>query len=148
MTSLQTCRYLSTISHSRYLWHNVLRRDVTQEHRPIPSYRKSTLELGTRQLEALTHRALRLDTPCSQPTISRLSTRQAVTWVRLVQGQWLLVAFSSPQSHYTLALYSLTQTDEGRPAQLAVTQLPGPVSSGEFQVQEDRVVIALCFQSP
>lgn len=148
LTPSQTCRYLFTISRSRYLWHNVLRRDVVDERRPVPSYLKPTGELGTAELEALAHRALRLDSPCQQPTIVRLDSKRSVTWVRLVHGQWLLVASTSSKDSHTLGLYSLTHTEEGKPTQLAVTQLPGPVSSGEAQVQRDQLIVALCFQSP
>lgn len=48
----------------------------------------------------------------------------------------------------TLTLYSLTVMEDGKPSMMAVINLPGPVSSGEIQVHEDRLVIAVCFQNP
>ncbi|KAI0695932.1 hypothetical protein BC835DRAFT_923253 [Cytidiella melzeri] len=143
----KVCRYFYLLSRSRYLWHRLLARDVTDERRPLPSYRKPTHELESAQLEILTRRALRLDVPCQQPTITRLGSKQPVQWIRLVHGQWMLVA-STEKQEGVLTLYSLTDMEDGKPSWIAATSLPGPVSSGEFQVQDDRLVIALCFQSP
>jgi hypothetical protein len=144
---LQTCKYFYVLSRSRYLWHHALGRDVVQERRPLPSYRKPVHELESAELEVLTRRALRLDVPCQQPSITRLDSKQPVQWIRLVHGQWMLVASTGKQGS-VLTLYSLTEMENGKPSLIAAGELPGPVSSGDVQVHDDRLVVALCFQSP
>lgn len=74
-------------------------------------------------------------------------SKRWITWVRLVQGQWMLVA-SSNSTDSTLTLYSLATKQDGKLDQLSITQLPGPVSSGVVDVQDDRLIIAVCFQKP
>ena len=59
----------------------------------------------------------------------------------------MLVATTDKQQS-TLTLYSLTAMEDDKLTLIAVAKLLGPVSSGEIQVHEDRLVIALCFQSP
>ncbi|KAI0093603.1 hypothetical protein BDY19DRAFT_989164 [Irpex rosettiformis] len=143
----KTCRYFYVLSRSRYLWHHILSREVIQERRPLPSYRKPIYQLGSAQLETLVRRALRLDVPCQQPTITKFGSRQSVQWIRLIHGQWVLVATTDKQQSI-LTLYSLAVTENDKPSLIAAVNLAGPVSSGEIQVHDDRLVIALCYQSP
>ena len=129
------------------MWHRILARDVILERRPLPSYSKPLYQLRSAQLETLARRGLRLDVPCQQPSVTKFASKQSVQWIRLIHGQWMLVATTDKQ-HSTLTLYSLTAMEDDKPTLIAVAKLLGPVSSGEIQVHEDRLVIALCFQSP
>lgn len=145
----QTCRYLSIVSRERYLWNFLLRRDVVGRRVPLPSYAKPPTQLGSAELETLTRRALLSASPSSSPVVTRFDQGRSVTWVRLVHGQYVLVAHNK-SGESTIALYSVQsiQNGGGKPAPIATATLPGVVSSGEMDVQEDQVVLSLCFQSP
>lgn len=135
------------MSKSRYLWNFILRRDVVRQRAPLPCYRKPTEELGASQLELLTRRALRATASSQSPVVTRLDQGRSVTWLRLIHGQYLLVAAARPNES-TIALYALADIQKGNAQPVARGTLPGPVSSGEMSVQDDQVVLALCFQSP
>ena len=138
------------MSRARYLWHRVLTEDVIKRRLPLPWYRKSQDELGSREHELLARQALRAAAAPCDPTIKRIDqARQSISWVRIVHGQWLLVAsrhVSTKKS--TLSVYAVTAVQQGRSEPLLCTDLPGPVSSGEVEVQKDQLLVALCFQAP
>lgn len=70
-----------------------------------------------------------------------------MNFLRLVYGQYLLAALTKGKES-VITLYSLLSIQQGQVEPLARATLPGPVSSGEIDVQDDQVVLALCFQSP
>ncbi|GJE87200.1 hypothetical protein PsYK624_032830 [Phanerochaete sordida] len=149
VTVRQTCKYLSLLSRERYLWNYLLRRDVTERRIPLPYYRKPSSELSSAQLETLTRHALQSASPSRSPLVTRFDQGRSVTWLRLVHGQYVLAAHNK-SGESTIALYSVLsiQNGNGKPEPIATATLPGVVSSGELDVQEDQVVLSLCFQSP
>ena len=116
----------------------------------MPWYRKAHSELDSHQLELLARQALRISSPTAHCTIKRLDQeRQSISWLRLVHGQWLLVASRHVNTKIsTLSLYSVTSLQKGRSEPLIRVELVGPVSSGEVEVQDRQLVVALCFQVP
>jgi hypothetical protein len=144
---LQTCRYLAAVSRSRYLWSSLLRRDIICCRVPLPFYHKPIIDLRSSDIEVLTHRALHIGSPSCPPTVTRFDQGQSVIWLRLIYGQYVLVALANPKEN-VLALYTLLSIQEKKAEPIARIILPGVVSSGELEVQDDQVVIALCFQSP
>lgn len=145
----KTCKYLSLVSRERYLWNHLLRRDVAGRSIPLPHYRRAASELSSSQLETLTRHALHSASPSRSPVVTRFDQGRSVTWLRLVHGQYVLVAHNK-SGESTIALYSVLeiQNGSGKPVPIATARLPGVVSSGELDVQEDQVVLSLCFQSP
>ena len=81
-------------------------------------------------------------------TYTRLDRSRCITWVRLLEGQWLIVA-SSDASVSELSLWSLTSLGEGTDGGKPVTTvyLGGAVADGLVDVSGDRVIIALEIRS-
>lgn len=69
---------------------------------------------------------------------------RSVTWVKIVQSKWLLVALSD-SSTSTLCLWKLSSIllDESDPPPVAEVFLEGPVSNGLTEVQDGVLVVAL-----
>ncbi|EKM55413.1 uncharacterized protein PHACADRAFT_256027 [Phanerochaete carnosa HHB-10118-sp] len=69
---------------------------------------------------------------------------RSVTWAKLVQGKWVLVACSD-QTTSAICLWSLQSfyRSEGPPDIVAQAFLKGPVVYGLVEVQNDQVIIAL-----
>ena len=82
---------------------------------PLPSYRKPHTELGSRELELLSRHALLNETAASSPTIKRLDqAQQSITWIRLVHGQYLLVASRNVTTKQnTLTMYRVSSMQRG-----------------------------------
>ena len=120
---------------------------MVQQRTALPHYRKPTEELGALELEALTRRALRSASASQTAVVTRLDQGRSINFVRLVHGRYLLVA-STKAGESSLALYSLVAIQQKDFEPVARAALPGPVSSGEVEVQSEEVVVALCFQSP
>ena len=112
--STQTCKYLSAVSSSRYLWNYLLHRDAIGRHAPLPCYRKDTADLQSSELEALTRRALYTASPTGPTVVTRFDPgcAQSVSWLRLVHGQYVLVAMSKGGKDSALALYTLLSIQE------------------------------------
>lgn len=91
-----------------------------------------------------------MDSPSSHYVINRLDqAKQSISWLRVVHGQWLLVASRNVATKMsTLTVYSVASVQAGRPIALVTAELDGPVSSGEVEVQADQLVVTLCFQVP
>lgn len=99
------------------------------------------------ELECLTRRALRSASASQTAVVTRLDQGRSVNFLRLVNGRYLLAALTKGKES-VIALYSLLSVQQGQAEPVARATLPGPVSSGEIDVQDDQVVVALCFQSP
>lgn len=125
-------------------------RDVIKPHRPIPWYCKPHHELTSHELELLTRRALRADAPLAHRVVNRADQAQrSISWLRLVHSQWLLVASRNAATRKsTLSVYSVIALERGMVEALLTTELAGPVLSGEVDVQDNQIVIALQFEVP
>ena len=84
--------------------------------------------------------------------VVELNGARPVTWVHLLQGQWLLTA-TSDSSLSELSLFSLrdilsTRLGDRKPTPIATAFLEGPVADGLAEVRDGRVVIAIEIRSP
>ena len=153
LTFTQTCKSLSRRTRIKDLWIHLLRRDVPAGDRALPAYYRSYESLTDFETEALTTNAMKIYRTISHglkpATAIPLHQPRSVTWVRLVQGQWLLAA-SSDASTSVICLWSLRSvlSKGASTAPQAQAFLEGPVASGDVEVQDGRVVVALDIRSP
>ncbi|KAK7679987.1 hypothetical protein QCA50_016933 [Cerrena zonata] len=137
----QSCKYVYTVSLTKQLWLNVYLRDITAQHLPFAPYWKKIDALSGKQLKDLILHTLRL----GLSSRTSIAPAASVTWVRLVQSQWLLVA-SSDDITSVITLWSVTSlltSNTRSPAPLAEAFLPAPVATGKVDVVGSCVVLAL-----
>lgn len=98
LTCSQTCRYLDDLTRSKDLWTTFFRRDVPSSRPPsVVRYCKALEALTATDCETLTVQPLRLRRQLSSsaaPGIVSLNIPRSVTWIRMIQGRWLVVASS------------------------------------------------------
>ena len=142
----QTCKKLYFVSKDKQLWINIYMRDIKPQCLPFAPYWKSVQRLTAKQLESLVSHTLRLDSRISQhsePTVRALPQRRSVTWLRLVQSQWLVVA-SSDDVTSVITLWSVTSLLSSRSsAPLAEAFLPAPAINGAIDIQGPTLLLAL-----
>ena len=151
----QACKTLSQTCMEKQLWLHIWRRDILLKNIPIPA-RMNTLELlNDSQMKAAVIHVLRLHRnltcPPEQRVVQRVLFHQSkpITWTRLVQASWLLVAMSDTESS-VLSLYSIESLLGARSQDLlAQAFLEGPVLSGLAEVSDEHdLVIALEVRTP
>lgn len=131
----------------KQVWTAAFRREVMGNHLPFAPYWKDIHFLQASQLETLVLHAIRLNHNIhNQPAPRALPMHRtrSVTWVRLIQSQWLVVASSDDVSS-SIALWSITSLLCARTyvAPLAEAFLPAPVSNGSVDTQGSSVTMAL-----
>ncbi|KAJ7760687.1 hypothetical protein DFH07DRAFT_957522 [Mycena maculata] len=147
ITSLrQTCRVLCQVTRSKILWINLLER-YAHEGKVLPPYIKGYALLDAGTLEALAHRVSRLSVEWEIGALTpvhdwRLDLPQSITWLRLVAGIWLFVA-SSDNHISKITCWDLSLVFQGSKEPLAEAYLPGQVKTGEMEMQDSGVVLAL-----
>ncbi|KAK7676667.1 hypothetical protein QCA50_016922 [Cerrena zonata] len=142
----RVCRQIHSISLSKQLWVRIYFRDITTQGLPFAPYWKDIDALNAKQLKGLIMHTLRLDhrLSLSYPPIERpFYQRRSVTWVRLVQSQWLLVA-SSDDITSVITLWSVVSLLTSRSsAPLAEASLSAPVVTGAVDVNGSHVTLAV-----
>lgn len=117
-------------------------------HLPVAPHWKGVNVFAARQLERLVLHVLRLEHRVSHhlpPVPYPLHQRRSITWVKLIQSQWLLVA-SSDDLTSVISLWPVTSVLLPRtsaPVPLAEAFLPAPVVTGAVDVVGSSVVLAL-----
>lgn len=127
---------------------NLFVRDIVAQRLPIARHWKEIDTLTTKQLERIVLHVLRLEYRVSHyysPIPHPFHQRRSVTWVKLIQSQWLVVA-SSDDLISVISLWSVTSLLSSRsspPTPLTEAFLPAPVITGAIDVDGSCVAIAL-----
>lgn len=115
----------------------------------LPNYCQDLDRLTSTDCEALVKHAVRLKSALTKPSweapLLPFHQIRSVTWVKLVQGTWLLVA-KSDRSASSLQLFSLSSLgpDSTQPPTLvSEVFLAGPVANGLTEVQDGVLIVAL-----
>jgi hypothetical protein len=125
----------------------MLRHLVIESDVPLPPYSKPIESLDAYQIEAITIRVARLSRAwdsgeLAPQCIVRMDLPRSVTWLRLLSARWLLVA-SSDADTSSFACYDFGGM-HSRPAKpVAECFLSGIVQTGEIEMQDDGLIIAL-----
>ncbi|KAJ7746321.1 hypothetical protein B0H16DRAFT_961522 [Mycena metata] len=148
ITSLrQVCRCLTEATNAKVLWIKILDQRIRNAGTVVPSYLKGHDVLDAVALEALVRRLSRLADKweagnLSPIEISRLRLAQSITWLRLVNGNWLFVA-SSDNNVSRISCWDLSLVFQGSVEPVAEAYLPGRVKTAKLEVQSSGVVLAL-----
>ncbi|KAF7290896.1 F-box domain-containing protein [Mycena chlorophos] len=142
----QTCRFLCDATRSKSLW--VHRMEALQTRGSnIPPYihdyhllESSVLEALVRRLTKVADHQLHRDDAPSR--YCSLGLPQPITWLRLVDGRWLFVAFSNRESSQ-LACWDISGLNAGYGTPVAEAFLPGRVNSAQVEIQCEGIVLAL-----
>ncbi|KAK7055941.1 hypothetical protein R3P38DRAFT_2498831 [Favolaschia claudopus] len=142
----QTCRVLNTVTRTKLLWSYVLKRHEYM-HSNLLSYLKGYERLEASALEILASRVARLEMRWKARDFSpvrdyQLRLPQSITWLRLVAGTWLFVA-SSDNYVSKLTCWDVHSIIRGHPEPLAEAYLPGQVKTGQLEIQNSGIVLAL-----
>ena len=144
----KACRYLAQLTRAKALWIQIFRRNVTDLHFPSPTqYCKPLHDLTAAACESIAARSLRLQKCLSspqqnQPAIVPLNLARSVTWVRIIEAQWPLVA-SSDNRHSVLSLWALGTASHSGASPVTEAFLHGPVKTGQCDVRNGVVTVAL-----
>lgn len=148
----QTCRSFKRVCSSQRVWLDVLSRDVHSRSVPTPHYSQPLSSLSGGECEALALHTMRLQDQLCSPKdnavkFATLHGKRSVTWVRLVQGKWLLVA-SSERTASVITLWDVASllspsSSSSPPVPTSEASLEAPVYSGLVDVQDGAVTIAL-----
>ncbi|KAJ7039678.1 hypothetical protein C8F04DRAFT_1254950 [Mycena alexandri] len=148
ITSLrQVCRCLTEATNAKVLWIKILDQRIRNAGTVLPPYLKGHEALDVIALEALARRLSRLADKWEAGNLSpvknwRLRLAQSITWLRLVNGNWLFVA-SSDTSVSKISCWDLSLVFQGSIEPVAEAYLPGQVKTAKLEVQSSGVVLAL-----
>ncbi|KAJ6488130.1 hypothetical protein C8R47DRAFT_1126732 [Mycena vitilis] len=148
ITSLrQVCRFLYHATHSKILWIDILHEKVPDEWTVLPPYLKGYDTLDPAAFEALVRRISRISHKWKTGSLTPVkhwsfSLPQSITWLRLVNGNWLFVA-SSDNCCSKISCWELSLVFQGRTEPLAEAYLPGRVKTAKVEVQASGIVLAL-----
>ena len=127
----------------------ILRHDIFSDRRLTPSYALPTDELSAAECEVLVLHAVRLNRRLTSksdapPILIPFHQSRSVTWVRLIKGQWLLLA-TSDKNTSVLSIWSLASLSAMDDLQSPVSEafLDGPVANGLVDMQNDTLTCAL-----
>nr|GAT53400.1 predicted protein [Mycena chlorophos] len=144
-TLRQVSRRFNVLTRGRALWINLL-RPILASGGIIPNYVGNHNELEAGVLEHLVFRLAALreaaqpegdcTQPMSLPTLGMKLSR-SITWLRLVGGNWLVVA-ASDRCQSQLLCYELSD-----PTNITCAYLPGRVQTGTAEIQGTQIVLAL-----
>ncbi|CAL1699394.1 unnamed protein product [Somion occarium] len=150
-----TCRRLSWLSTLKVVWLEILQRDIVAHALPMPSYCLPLGMLSANQVECLVRHLYQVNRNMWRPSepchrAINLPSNRPITWVRLVLGQWVLIA-SSDISSSVISLWhlpSLLQPGrESTVSPVAQAFLDGPVEQGLVEVHHYHgITIALCLK--
>lgn len=146
----QTCKRFFSISKTKQLWVNLYHREIVERNMYFAPYWKHIDHMDGSALEVLVLHSLKLSCKISTrsaPLIIPVYQKRSVTWIRLIQSQWLLVA-SSDDLLSVITLWSvadlLTPSNDTRTSPpLAEAYLSAPVIDGAVDLQGSAVIFAL-----
>ena len=124
---------------------SLYRREILSKGIYYAPYRKHIDDLLSIQLETLVLHASRLrsrTTTRNTPLVVPFNQVRSVTWVRLIQSQWLLVASSDDVSS-AITLWSVPDLLSFNFTPLAEAFLPAPVVNGDVDMQGSYLLFAL-----
>ncbi|KAF7329750.1 hypothetical protein MKEN_00238300 [Mycena kentingensis (nom. inval.)] len=139
----QVCRALNAVTRSRFLWITLLRILLSQGAvmpRYVGEYDRLdaiVLERLVRRLSLVAWNAISTIEPHNPRLHANIMFQLSITWLRLVAGNWLFVAASND------AQSTITCHDLSDPSRTAWAYLPGRVKTGEVNVQNGAIVLAL-----
>ncbi|CAL1697063.1 unnamed protein product [Somion occarium] len=142
-----TCRHIAQLTKTKQLWCQLYRRVVAEQGIPVFPYMRPLDILSPSLVEALVVHMVRLD----EKTMSQKGARlvplhqpRSVTWIRLVRGQWLLVA-SSDLNTSVISLWSLSSLLSSPESSKPIVEayLDAPVAYGMVQCYNDELFVAL-----
>ncbi|KAF7292968.1 hypothetical protein MIND_01196000 [Mycena indigotica] len=137
----QVCRAFNYVTRARSLWLTLL-RDLFAEGAIIPHFLPKLEQLDASTLERL---VFRLSPELEEPergypaTLAIFHLTLSVTWVRLIAGNWLFVAASN-EFESKLSCYDLSDRSASGTAN---AYLPGRVKTGNVEIQNGEIVLAL-----
>ncbi|KAJ7613759.1 hypothetical protein DFH06DRAFT_1369377 [Mycena polygramma] len=140
----QVCRGFCEVTRAKQLWLTLL--DTLASH-VLPLYLRNPDTLECIALEALVRRVAHLERKWSRKDLCpvdvwRMNLCQSITWLRLINGSWLLVA-SSDNHVSKISCWDLSLVFQGYTEPIAEAYLPGQVKTAQVQVQDTGVVLAL-----
>ena len=121
------------------------RREIFGRNTYYAPYWKHIDDLLSIELETLVLHILRLRSRTMTrhtPLVVPLDQIRSVTWVRLIQSQWLLVASSDDVSS-AITLWSVPDLLSSNLTPLAEAFLPAPVVNGSVDMQGSYLIFAL-----
>ncbi|KAJ7746319.1 hypothetical protein B0H16DRAFT_961435 [Mycena metata] len=142
----KTCKVLYHATRTKGLWNSLL-QSLPSERQSLPPYAKPYESLDADTLEAVVQRLSRLADKWAAGNLSpvktwRLRLAQSITWLRLVNGNWLFVA-SSNNNVSKISCWDLSLVFQGYIEPLAEAYLPGQVKTAKLEVQTCGVVLSL-----
>jgi hypothetical protein len=143
----QVCRFFQDATRAKTLWMNLLDIVSLDDDHVLPFYLKSPDLLDAVALEALVARVSQLKRKWMTNDISpvnvwRLKLPQSITWLRLVAGSWIFVA-SSDNEVSKISCWDLSSVFQGNTEPIAEAYLPGQVKTGQLEVQNGGIILAL-----
>ena len=124
---------------------SLYRREILGGGAYYAPYWKHIDDLLSIELETLVLHILRLRSrtmTCHNPLVVPLDQIRSVTWVRLIQSQWLLVASSDDVSS-AITLWSVPDLLSSNLTPLAEAFLPAPVVHGSVDMEGSYLIFAL-----
>ena len=135
-----------TLSRTKQLWVAHHAREIIDRDLPTAPYWKHPSDLDATQLETIVLHTTRLENRLelnASPKAFQSNQKRPVTWIQIVQAQWLLTASSDDQSS-ALTLWSIPVIlTSPQPTPIAEVFLSGPVITGVVEVCGSSVTIAL-----
>ncbi|EIW79573.1 hypothetical protein CONPUDRAFT_166320 [Coniophora puteana RWD-64-598 SS2] len=146
--SLQkTCRALYNATQDKQLWLIFLQRLVHSKNAPLHCLLQKFNSLTSQQVQALACRSAYLCDAWAHNSLTarhiiRSDLPRSVTWLKLVEGRWLLVA-SMDTMCSRLEVYDISATGKGIFGPLAGCYLSGPITSGEADIRNGQLRAAV-----
>ncbi|EIW77105.1 hypothetical protein CONPUDRAFT_146189 [Coniophora puteana RWD-64-598 SS2] len=146
-----TCRVLQAATRDKQLWIALLQKLVQAGHVPLSRSLENLEHLTPEKVEAITCRAASLCNAWENHTIRaktvwRADLTRSVTWLRLVESRFLLIA-SSDTVCSSLELYDLASLETSGLVPLTECYVPGPILSGEAEIQDGRLYVAVALDT-
>ena len=136
----ETCRKLDSFSRSKSVWLNQYHNTILSQNMAFPPYWKGIDLFSPSQLENLVAHYSKLNMQLCDPRRRcplksiPFHRTHSVTWVRLVQSQWILVA-SSDDISSSIALWLIDELGSGAESPITEAFISAPVSSGMVDVE-------------
>ncbi|TCD69480.1 hypothetical protein EIP91_007606, partial [Steccherinum ochraceum] len=146
----KSCQEVNRISRTKQLWLVVFQRELLRDAitYPLAQYVRSLDDLSAHETECLVVQILRhrrnRKISAVPGSVVRFDQVKSVTWVKILQGSWLIVA-SSDRSASSISLWKvadvLSHAAQAKP--VAEASLPAPVCGGTVDVQDDSITISI-----
>ncbi|KAJ7161180.1 hypothetical protein C8R46DRAFT_360612 [Mycena filopes] len=142
----RVCRSFNGATYAKLLWSNLLKLADRDGH-VLPVYLKHPDSLSAADIEALVIRVSLLarnwkNEDLRPVNVWQMDVRRRITWLRIVNGNWLFVA-SSDHEVSKLSCWDLSLVFQGYAEPIAEAYLAGQVETAQLEIQELGVVLAL-----